>query len=261
MAAPCGKGNFHPGAAPFGNFINYYTFNPPENRLKLVPNTFLEDLVRDKCKSQPIVALDVGCNCGDLTVKLYDHVRCALGEKNDSSGGTNEDLHFLGCDLDDVLIQRANESNPYPGNLTFKVMDMMKKETQQLICEYLEHHGRDKFDIVFCFSITMWIHMQNGDRGLEEFLRLVSDYTDYLVIEPQPWKCYKSAVRRVNKLELGEDYFAHYKSLKITGNVVDYIDKFLQEQCRMKLLQCFGETEWKRKVLLYQKLTKPVPVM
>jgi hypothetical protein len=26
-----------PGAARFGNFINYYQFNPPENRLKFLP--------------------------------------------------------------------------------------------------------------------------------------------------------------------------------------------------------------------------------
>lgn len=52
-----------PGAAPYGNFINYYSFNPPENRLSLIPASLLQDLgYRDE--HQPTLILDVGCNSG-----------------------------------------------------------------------------------------------------------------------------------------------------------------------------------------------------
>lgn len=52
-----------PGAAPYGNFINYYTFNPPGNRLSLIPTTLLQDLgYSDRDKTTLI--LDVGCNSG-----------------------------------------------------------------------------------------------------------------------------------------------------------------------------------------------------
>lgn len=50
-----------PGAAPYGNFINYYTFNPPENRLSLIPPSLLEDL---GCSDENTLILDVGCNSG-----------------------------------------------------------------------------------------------------------------------------------------------------------------------------------------------------
>lgn len=50
-----------PGAAPFGNFINYYTFNPPENRLNLIPATLLRDLGYNR---DTTLILDVGCNSG-----------------------------------------------------------------------------------------------------------------------------------------------------------------------------------------------------
>lgn len=50
-----------PGAAPFGNFINYYTFNPPENRLNLIPATLLRDL---NGNGDITLILDVGCNSG-----------------------------------------------------------------------------------------------------------------------------------------------------------------------------------------------------
>lgn len=52
-----------PGAAPYGNFINYYTFNPPENRLSLIPSTLLED-VGYQADTEALLLLDVGCNSG-----------------------------------------------------------------------------------------------------------------------------------------------------------------------------------------------------
>lgn len=52
-----------PGAAPYGNFINYYTFNPPENRLSLIPATLLQDLGYGD-GHQTTLVLDVGCNSG-----------------------------------------------------------------------------------------------------------------------------------------------------------------------------------------------------
>lgn len=52
-----------PGAAPYGNFINYYTFNPPENRLSLIPSTLLED-VGHQPDTEAVLLLDVGCNSG-----------------------------------------------------------------------------------------------------------------------------------------------------------------------------------------------------
>lgn len=52
-----------PGAAPYGNFINYYTFNPPENRLSLIPRTLLQDVGYQPDK-EAVLMLDVGCNSG-----------------------------------------------------------------------------------------------------------------------------------------------------------------------------------------------------
>lgn len=57
--------NEDPGAAPYGNFINYYTFNPPDNRLSLVPSSLLQDLGYGV--NETVVILDVGCNSGVRT--------------------------------------------------------------------------------------------------------------------------------------------------------------------------------------------------
>lgn len=55
---------FHPGAAKFGNFINYYEFNSTESRSKLLKDDFMSYL---NGFSSDIVALDVGCNIGVRT--------------------------------------------------------------------------------------------------------------------------------------------------------------------------------------------------
>lgn len=51
------------GAAPYGNFLNYYSFNPPENRLSLISATLLRDLGYSD-GPQTTLILDVGCNSG-----------------------------------------------------------------------------------------------------------------------------------------------------------------------------------------------------
>ena len=52
-----------PGAARLGNFINYYSFNPAENRVKHLP----KDLLRKTGSEDPILCLDIGSNSGVST--------------------------------------------------------------------------------------------------------------------------------------------------------------------------------------------------
>ena len=50
-----------PGAARHGNFINYYEFHPPEERLKLLPEGFGSRVAPEEGAA---LVLDVGCNAG-----------------------------------------------------------------------------------------------------------------------------------------------------------------------------------------------------
>ena len=50
-----------PGAARHGNFINYYEFHPPEERLRLLPDNFGSRISADQGAT---LVLDVGCNAG-----------------------------------------------------------------------------------------------------------------------------------------------------------------------------------------------------
>lgn len=61
---------FEPGAARFGNFINYYSFNSVCKRLEVISPDLLSQL--NLC-DHPIVCLDVGCNSGvsDFSILAY----------------------------------------------------------------------------------------------------------------------------------------------------------------------------------------------
>lgn len=47
----------NPGAVQFGNFINYYQFHPPNERIKFLPVNMWNI-------KEPYEVLDVGCNTG-----------------------------------------------------------------------------------------------------------------------------------------------------------------------------------------------------
>ncbi|KFM72901.1 putative methyltransferase BCDIN3D, partial [Stegodyphus mimosarum] len=228
---------FEPGAARFGNFINYYSFNSVSKRLEAIPSDLLSQL---QLNIHPVVCLDIGCNSGDLTVGLYSHLTSNID-------GTK--MHVLGIDLDDVLITRCNESNQYPEFVTYQQIDIMDANSTAQLTAFLEKYNRTEFDLITCFSTTMWIHLNYGDSGLNNFLKTVSNITKFLLLEPQEWKCYKAAVRRMTRLNREAFAIKKLQVKEITG----HITKFLQSECNMKFHACFGETSWGRSLYLFQK--------
>lgn len=230
-----------PGAAPYGNFINYYTFNPPENRLSLIPSTLLRDLTSVHSDAQQsTLILDVGCNSGELSVAFYNHVVQEPDERK---------VHLLGFDLDPVLIQRAQQNNPLPGNISFLPLDVTK-DTRQLQ-DHLDRYGCSRFHLTLCLAVTMWVHLNHGDGGLLQLLSRLASISQHLLLEAQPWKCYRSAARRLRKL--GRSDFDHFKSLRIRGDVAEQVREHLEGHCGMELVQSFGSTTWDRKLLLFKR--------
>lgn len=164
-------------------------------------------------------------------------------------------VHMLGIDLDEILILRANEKNSNQ-RITYNTCNIMNTEDNQTFSCYLNHLNLNKkiFDIAFCLSITMWIHLNHGDEGLRTFLSKVASLTKYLVIEPQPWKSYKTARRRLRKLK--QDDFHNFEDLKIRDNILEYIDDYLITECNMIRLARLGETCWDRPITLYENVSQ-----
>ncbi|XP_061893936.1 pre-miRNA 5'-monophosphate methyltransferase [Entelurus aequoreus] len=227
-----------PGAALYGNFIHYYTFNPPENRLSLIPATLLADLGFMDGRHSTLL-LDVGCNTGELSVALYKH----LVQTPQSN------VHLLGVDLDDALIQRATRSNPLPDSVTFTPLDITGDCAP--LREHLRLRGCAHFHLTLCLAVTMWVHLNHGDAGLLRLLSRLAELSQLVLLEAQPWKCYRSAARRLRKL--GRSDFEHFKELKMRGDMSEHARRHLVGTCDMELVRSFGRTAWDRKLLLFKR--------
>lgn len=228
--------NSNPGAVQYGNFINYYQFHPRENRISLLPTDIW-------IKNNFCTVLDVGCNAGDLTWALHTFLTNTIGIT---------ECNILGIDIDPTLIERACEQNEID-SCTFKCFNIMDGNGthHDIISDYLSLYNSSKFDIVCCFSITMWIHLNHGDDGLKIFLKKVSELSNFLVIEPQPWKCYKTAVKR---LKSSDSHFPKYKELKIRQNIEEEIENFILEHCGLVKVKESIRTEWDRKLLFFRRI-------
>nr|XP_034957675.1 RNA 5'-monophosphate methyltransferase-like [Zootoca vivipara] len=236
------------GAAPYGNFPDYSRFHPPEGRIQLLPSALLSKLFPNP-RAKPLLGLDVGCNSGELSIALYRHL-LGLQESQACQEHLNE-LRLLCCDIDAGLIERASQQSPFPASISYATVDIMDPDAREaLLSSYLGRFGRSTFDIAFCMSVTMWIHLNHGDCGLVTFLSYLASKCAYLLLEPQPWKCYRSAARRLRKL--GRHDFDHFRSLAINGNVVERITEILTTDCAMELVSFFGNTSWDRSLLLFK---------
>jgi len=155
-----------------------------------------------------------------------------------------------GIDLDSVLVERASslvEKNS--AGVIFHHLDIMSEQIEAQLDALLKSYCKKKFDIVFCFSVTMWIHLTHGDDGLGRFIGLLARYADLVLLEPQPWRCYQTAARRMRKL--GQPEFQHMKEMRHTGE--KKLDEFLFQVCEshgLRRVRDFGTTDWKRRLVL-----------
>lgn len=217
-----------PGAVRHGNFINYYSFNPPQQRMEnFNPSMF------PKTSSGPLVALDVGCNSGELTRQLHLYLKKLY---------PNDEYHILALDIDPLLIERAQAYSC--DQITFLYGDITKTDTQDYMKKFLEMHGKKKFDIAFCFSVAMWIHLNGGDDGLASFLENIKSISRTIVMELQPWPCYRNAQRRLKKK--GYD-FPLYHKIRIRSEVTLYIENKISSG-RFKMVYESPESHWHRKI-------------
>ncbi|KAL0161409.1 hypothetical protein M9458_045134, partial [Cirrhinus mrigala] len=131
-------------------------------------------------------------------------------------------MYLLGFDLDQDLILRAQNSNPFPQNIQFIPLDITENAKSHAVLEsYLGKFGCPRFHLCTCFAVTMWVHLNHGDAAL-------ASLCEFLLLEAQPWKCYRSAARRLRKL--GRSDFDHFKTLEIRGDMVAHARDHLENK-------------------------------
>ena len=72
-----------------------------------------------------------------------------------------------------------------------------------------------------------------------------------LLVEPQPWKCYKTAERCAKRA--GEEPFPAIKDLKMRGPGVEQGVLDMCKEADMEVEQEYGETKWSRRVVLLKR--------
>jgi 2-polyprenyl-3-methyl-5-hydroxy-6-metoxy-1,4-benzoquinol methylase len=104
----------HGGASPFGNFHQYYNFNPAAERVRHFPSRMGAHIIQtndtnngnndnksgaSSLSSSELSYLDIGCNEGDLTIAVAHHLATSMH---------GIPVRALGVDLDTLLIDRAS---------------------------------------------------------------------------------------------------------------------------------------------------------
>lgn len=231
--------NKDPGAVQFGNFINYYQFNSAEDRLKLLPSQYW--LPEDEISSSdPYIVLDVGCNSGVFTQLLHKYLSTLMPQRK---------VIIYGVDIDAALIDRAKADNKNSNEISYDCVDVMDNQAFEKVQQFLVSHDRTHFDAICCFSITMWIHLNHHDSGLQEFLRKLSNMAKLFIVEPQPWKCYQTAERRLKK---SGEVFPLFLELKWRSNVENEIQNYLENTLQRRKVYESIPTKWQRKICFYR---------
>lgn len=208
------------GFAPFGNFWNYYQFNTVEERLQYIP---IEEVIDDIFSkgNEKMSVLDVGCNEGDISNALKQRII----RKNLFSA---DHIYMLGIDLDCHLIERAKEKTKDIQFVCGNIMDSVSP------LEFLQANNFEYFDISFVLSITMWIHLNNGDEGLNKFIEKICSLSKNIIIEPHQWDSYLKMRKRNKKKK--DDLPYSLDDLKIRNDVGQHIENKLLE-CNFKQMK------------------------
>lgn len=236
----------NPGAVQYGNFMNYYQFNSASERVKLLPgkNIWLppkqEQQSMEPNEINPYLVLDVGCNCGVFSQLLQSFLEAQL----------KRPVHVLGVDIDERLIQRAQLENTCVEKISYFCGDVLDAASfDGIIAKYLQQQQRTKFDAICCYSITMWIHLNHHDSGLQSFLSKLSQLAELFVVEPQPWKCYQTAERRLKK---AGEVFPLFLELKWRSDVELQIQKYMERDLGRQSIFESIPTKWQRKICFYR---------
>lgn len=199
-----------------GNFHNYYSFNPPSNRLDKMkgilaylqesamsvgtkrqrpnedgPTNHVKAVTNDGQEKDNGDAPDSSEGTQTQRFRSIPFTYCDLGcNEGDFTIEMAKALHerlgrsvrFEGIDIDPVLIGRA--ATKWSDNTEETIKGSFRAAN---VCDAIE--DLDSFDMISLLSTTMWIHVHVGDEGLEKLLRGICMRANrYIIIEPQPSK-------------------------------------------------------------------------
>lgn len=229
----------------YGNFHNYYNFHSPSERIEWLERNGAFLKIAEKWKQgikqnqsiQPLTYVDIGCNEGNLTMEINNKLH-ELGIV----------VHVKGFDIDPVLIQRAKDKWHTHERVVFQTLDILHQDDADII----------EADLTTVFSTTMWLHIHGGDEGLERVLESLCKKTrHFLLVEPQPSKCYRNAVERLRKLGQA-DFDVSARRLRLRQNIEQEIQRIIISHSFRKVDLACGDTvdktSWNRMLHLFERV-------
>lgn len=60
-------------------------------------------------------------------------------------------------------------------------------------------HTPQSLDTIMCLSVTKWVHLNQGDKGLKRLFAKIKQALvpgGWFILEPQPWRSYQQAKRK-----------------------------------------------------------------
>ncbi|RZC92109.1 hypothetical protein C5167_027999 [Papaver somniferum] len=195
--------------AMFGNYRHYYGYRvckdmKADPRLMVLKKEWFED--KD--------CLDIGCNQGLITIEMAKtfHCRSILGVDIDASLIESaywnlkkvDKMESAGCPSPDISepehsertrdLERRDAVSSEEGKRDHpkSLLDIVSFQNKILLIIFI---NTPMMRSMMPFSVTKWIHLNWGDKGLITSFRNIWRLLrpgGILVLEPQPWKSYKS---------------------------------------------------------------------
>jgi len=193
----------------YGNYSKYYGYRNPDQQDDVRLQFLDKSLFKDKD------CLDLGCNIGHITLTIAKEY---------------EPKKIVGVDIDGNLINVARKNirrylskekssefpmsmqvcygplfghdsgdKSFPHNVAFRQENWVPQQEPFTVTE--------KFDVIICLSVTKWVHLNWGDKGIKNlFTKMYRSLRPggKLLLECQPWKTY--ARRKKLTAQILENY-------------------------------------------------------
>ncbi|XP_064109213.1 7SK snRNA methylphosphate capping enzyme-like isoform X2 [Macrobrachium nipponense] len=204
----------------YGNYNKYYGYRNPD----MSPDLRLNYLKPDWFDGKAV--LDVGCNIGHVTLTIardfnpkrvvgldidkklvniaQKNIKHYLKQGDPKEADYPKSMRLLYGPLKPSAT--VDEARCFPHNIKFVHANYVLESDELL------ETVRPEFDVVICFSITKWIHLNWGDAGLKRFFRRIFYNLNpggRLILEPQAWPSYNKRRKLTMRI------FENYKNIRL----------------------------------------------
>ncbi|XP_065355236.1 probable RNA methyltransferase CG1239 [Calliphora vicina] len=198
----------------YGNYSQYYGYrNKDKDNHDIRLDVFAEQ--KEMFKNKQI--LDIGCNSGFITMEVAKQleIKSIVGLDIDRSLINQAIKNLTKCKKSLPMDNELKRLKKFPFNITFVHGNYVLKDDVLLEIE------KAQFDVILCLSITKWIHLNFGDKGLKQAFRrmfLQLKPQGRLILEAQPFDNYG------RRKKMTETIFQNFKDMKfLPKNFTEYL--------------------------------------